>query len=104
LTETVTPTLSLKVKSNAGERLVFTRKLGISPLVSPRPLVLIQAKEDGQWQTIGTEVRVNAKGAYTLRYQTSPLLAGRAFQFRATTPATGDWLAAKSGVHKAVVL
>jgi hypothetical protein len=104
LTETVTPTLSLKVKSNAGERLVFTGKLGISPLVSPRPLVLIQAKEDGQWQTIGTEVRVNAKGAYTLRYQTSPLLAGRAFQFRATTPATGDWLAAKSGVHKAVVL
>lgn len=103
LTETVTPTLSLKVESNAGERLVFTGKLAISPLVSPRPLVLIQAKEDGHWQTIGTEVRVNAKGAYTLRYQTSPLLTGRAFQFRATTPATGDWRAAKSGVHKAVV-
>ena len=103
LTETVTPTLSLKIRSLTGERLVFTGKLGISPLGSPPPIVLIEAKEDGQWQTIGKQVRVRKTGTFRLSYQTSPLLTGRSFAFRAVTVATSNWLGASSTARTAVV-
>jgi hypothetical protein len=103
LTETVTPTLSLKIRSLSGERLVFTGKLGISPIGSPPPIVLIEAKEDGHWQTIGQQVRVRKTGAFRLDYQTSPLLTGRSFAFRAVTAATSDWLGGRSTAHTAVV-
>jgi hypothetical protein len=83
--------------------LVFTGKLGISPIGSPPPIVLIEAKEDGHWQTIGQQVRVRKTGAFRLDYQTSPLLTGRSFAFRAVTAATSDWLGGRSTAHTAVV-
>ena len=103
LTETVTPTLSLKIRSRSGARLVFTGKLGISPLGSPPPIVVIEAKENGQWQAIGQQVRVSKTGTFRLSYHTSPLLAGRSFAFRAVTAATSDWQGATSTTHAAVV-
>jgi hypothetical protein len=103
LNETVSPTLSLKVASLPNARLSFSGKLGISPLGSPRPIVVMQSRVDGHWQNFGSSLRVSATGAYHLVWAASPMLAGRSFAFRATTAATSLWLAGSSPAHSAVV-
>ena len=101
--ETVTPTLSLKVATPHGARLVFTGKVAISPLGAPRPLVLIEVHAADGWQAVGAPVRVDANGSYRYVYVSSPLLIGHRFAFRATTPATSLWQTAESPVATAVL-
>jgi hypothetical protein len=101
--ETVTPTLSLKVATPHGARLVFTGKVAISPLGAPRPLVLIEVHAADGWQAVGAPVRVDANGSYRYVYVSSPLLVGHRFAFRATTPATSLWQTAESPVATAVL-
>jgi hypothetical protein len=103
VTETVTPTLSLKVATPGRARLVFSGKLAISPLGAPRPLVLIEVHAASGWQAVGAPVRVAADGRYRYVYPSSPLLIGHRFAFRATTAATSLWQTGLSPVEQAVL-
>jgi hypothetical protein len=103
LTETVSPVLSLHVHTPGGARLVFSGRLAISPLGSPRPIVIIETQAGRVWQTVGNPVRVSANGTYRYTYDSSPLTLGRRFAFRAQTLETSLWHAATSSIHKAVV-
>jgi len=103
VTETVAPTLSLRIATPLGAKLVFSGKLAISPLGTPRPLVLIEVHAASGWQAVGAPVRVAANGRYRYVYPSSPLLIGHRFAFRATTPATSLWQTGVSPVEKAVL-
>ncbi|HEV2923611.1 MAG TPA: hypothetical protein VGW98_06235 [Solirubrobacteraceae bacterium] len=101
--ETVSPTLGLRVRTPGGARLVFSGRLAITPLGSPRPLVLIETRAGREWQAVGHAIRVTANGTYSYRYASSPLTLGRRFAFRAVTPATSLWQSGSSPVREAVV-
>jgi hypothetical protein len=101
--ETVSPTLGLRVSTPGGARLAFSGRLTISPLGSPRPLVLIETRAGREWQAVGHAIRVRANGTYSYLYTSSPLTLGRRFAFRAVTPATGLWQTGSSPVREAVV-
>lgn len=101
--ETVAPTLSLRIATPAGAKLVFSGKLSISPLGTPRPLVLIEVHAASGWQAVGAPVRVAADGRYRYVYPSSPLLIGHRFAFRATTAATSLWQTGLSPVEQAVL-
>jgi hypothetical protein len=103
VTETVTPSLSLRVGTPSGARLVFTGRLAISPLGTPRPLVLIEVRAASGWQAVGEPVRVAADGRYRYAYPSSTLLIGHRFAFRATTPATSLWQTGLSRTKDAVL-
>ena len=100
--EVVTPGVSLVVRSKPGGRLVFTGRVRISPLGTPRPLVTIANRASGGWQPLGT-VRVGSRGAFRYVYHASALLTGYRFAFRASTPASVAWDAGSSAIRKAVV-
>jgi hypothetical protein len=101
--ETVSPTLGLGVRTPGGARLVFSGRLAISPLGTPRPLVLIETRAGREWQAVGHPIRVRANGTYSYLYASSPLTLGRRFAFRAVTPATSLWQTGSSPVREAVV-
>jgi hypothetical protein len=101
--ETVTPVLSLRVATPGGARIVFTGQLAISPLGTPRPLVIIEVRGPKGWQAVGAPTRVGPHGHFRYTYPSSPLTIGRSFSFRAETPATGLWETALSSTRKAVV-
>jgi hypothetical protein len=101
--ETVSPTLGLRVRTPGGARLVFSGRLAISPLGTPRPLVLIETRAGREWQAVGHTIRVRANGTYNYLYASSPLTLGRRFAFRAVTPATSLWQTGSSPVSEAVV-
>jgi hypothetical protein len=101
--ETVTPVLSLHITTPGGARIVFTGQLAISPLGTPRPLVIIEVRGQEGWQAVGAPTRVGAHGHFRYTYPSSPLTIGRSFSFRAETPATGLWQTALSSTRKAVV-
>jgi hypothetical protein len=101
--ETVTPVLSLHITTPGGARIVFTGQLAISPLGTPRPLVIIEVRGPEGWQAVGAPTRVGPHGHFRYTYASSPLTIGRSFSFRAETPATGLWQTALSPTRKAVV-
>jgi len=103
LTETVTPALSLRVATPGHGRIVFTGRLAVAPLGDPRPLVFIETRGPDGWEEVGAPIRVDANGAFRYVYRSSPLTFGRRFSFRATTPATTLWQAARSTTQSAVV-
>jgi hypothetical protein len=103
VTETVAPSLSLQVGTPGRARLVFTGRLAISPLGTPRPLVLIEVHAASGWQAVGAPVRVAADGRYRYVYPSSTLLIGHRFAFRATTPATSLWQTGLSRTEDAVL-
>jgi hypothetical protein len=101
--ETVRPSLTLHVETPGGGRIVFSGRLAISPMGSPRPLVTIETQVGREWEAVGHAVRVNANGAYRYVYRSSPLTLGRRFAFRAQTPETSLWQTGASPTRKAVV-
>jgi hypothetical protein len=103
VTEKVSPVLAFHVATPGGARLVFSGRLAISPLGSPRPLVVIETPAGREWQTVGHPVRVEPNGRYRYVYRSSPLTLGRRFTFRAETPQTNLWEEGKSPEHRAVV-
>jgi hypothetical protein len=103
ISEVVLPVLGLHVGTPGAARLVFSGRLAISPMGTPRPLVTIETLAGREWEAVGHAVRVNANGTYRYVYRSSPLTLGRRFAFRAQTPATGLWQAAHSKVREAVV-
>jgi hypothetical protein len=103
LTELVTPTLGLRVHTPGAARLLFAGRLAISPLGSPRPLLIIETRTGREWEAVGHAIRVKANGTYSYLYTSSPLTLGRRFAFRAQTPATSLWQTAISPVREAVV-
>ncbi len=103
ISETVSPILGLRVGTPGGARLVFSGRLAISPIGSPRPLVTIETRAGREWEAVGHAIRVNANGTYRYVYRSSPLTLGRRFAFQAQTPATSLWHAAHSPVREAVV-
>jgi hypothetical protein len=103
LTESVSPVLGLRIRTPGGARLVFSGRLAISPLGSPRPLVIIETRAGPTWEVVGTPVRVARDGSYRFVYRSSPLTLGRRFAFRAETPATSLWQTAISPMREAVV-
>jgi hypothetical protein len=103
LSEKVSPVVGLHVGTPGGARLVFSGRLAIGPLGSPRPLVIIETQAGREWESVGHPVRVDSKGRYRYVYRSSPLTLGRRFAFRAQTPETSLWHAATSSIQKAVV-
>jgi hypothetical protein len=101
--EIVRPSLKLHVATPGGGRIVFSGRLAISPLGSPRPLVTIETRAGHEWEAVGHTIRVNANGTYSYVYTSSPVTFGRRFAFRAQTPETNLWQADISSIHKAVV-
>jgi hypothetical protein len=101
--ETVTPLLSLHVATPGRGRIVFTGRLAIAPLGRPRPFVFIQTRGANGWEEVGSPVRVGAHGSFDYVYRSSPLTLGRRFSFRAATPQTTLWQAARSSIQSAVV-
>ena len=102
INETVTPGLSLHIKTLGRGRLRFTGKLAVEPLGNPRPTVLIQALVRKHWQAVGNAVTVSATGTYKLIYS-----AGRTplpkYPFRARSIATSLYTAATSATRTTVV-
>jgi hypothetical protein len=101
--ETVSPVLDLHVGTPGGARLVFSGRLAIRPLGSPRPLVTIETRAAHEWEAVGHAIRVAPNGTYRYVYRSSLLTLGRRFAFRAQTPTTNLWQAAHSQIHEAVV-
>jgi hypothetical protein len=101
--ETVTPTLSFHVATPGNGRIVFSGQLGITPLSTPRPLVFIETPGPDGWETVGAPVRVGPHGEFRYVYRSSAVTLGRSFKFRAETPATGVWKAARSPSREALV-
>jgi hypothetical protein len=103
ISETVRPSLSLHVNAPGHGRIVFSGHLAIRPLGSPRPLVSIQARVAGGWETVGVPIRVRGNGDYRYVFESSPVTYGRRFAFRASTPATSLWSSGSSPIRLAVV-
>jgi hypothetical protein len=101
--ETVTPTLSLNVATPANATLIFTGQLSITPLGTPRPLVIIETPGPDGWEAVGTPIRVDTHGRFRYAYRNSPLTLNRRFQFRAVTPTTALWQRGHSPVRNAVI-
>jgi hypothetical protein len=101
--ETVTPTLSLNVATPGNASLIFTGQLEITPLGTPRPLVIIETPGPDGWESVGTPIRVDEHGRFRYAYRSSPLTLNRSFQFRAVTPATALWQRGQSPVRTAVI-
>jgi hypothetical protein len=90
--ESVSPSMSLRIRDESGGHLSFTGRLSVSPLARPYPIVVIEASADGvHWQSVGNQVRTNGQGVFHLSYSSAPSIGGR-FKFRASTPETLSWL------------
>jgi hypothetical protein len=90
--ESVSPTVSLRIRDQTGGRLSFTGRVSVTPLGRPHPIVVIEASADGRhWQIVGHQVRTDGEGVFRLSYSSAPSVGGR-FAFRASTPETSLWL------------
>jgi len=90
--ESVSPTMSLRMRDRAGGRLSFTGRVSVSPLGRPYPIVVVEASADGRhWQIVGHQVRTDSAGVFHLSYSSAASVGGR-FAFRASTPETSLWL------------
>jgi hypothetical protein len=101
--ETVRPSLSLRVQTPGGGRIVFSGRLAINPIGTPRPLVTIETKAGDEWEAVGHAVRATANGSYRYVYRSSPLTLGRRFAFQAQTPGTSLWQSGISPTREAVI-
>ncbi len=104
ITQAVKPKLTLRIRALGRARLRFTGRLAIAPLGTPRPLVVIQARQKG-WQAVGSAVRVTASGRFTMTYQGPRTkgpkgIIGRSFSFRAVAPSTQSFLTATSPIRR----
>ena len=86
ISQSVKPTLTLRIRALGRARLRFTGRLGIAPLGTPRPLVVIQARNGRRWQAVGSAVRVTPSGRFTLTYQGSAPRPPRGSSAAATLP------------------
>ena len=90
--ESVSPTMSLRIRDRTGGQLSFKGRVSVSPLARPYPIVVIEASSDRRhWQIVGHQVRTDSEGIFHLSYSSAPSVGGR-FAFRASTPETGLWL------------
>ena len=108
ITQSVKPKLTLRIRALGRARLRFTGRLGIAPLGTPRPLVVIQARNGRRWQAVGSAVRVTPSGRFTLTYQGKRAKApkgivGGSFAFRAVVPSTPSFLTAHSPIRRITV-
>jgi hypothetical protein len=91
INQSVKPKLTLRIRALGRARLRFTGRLAIAPLGTPRPLVVIQARNGRRWQAVGSAVRVTPSGRFTLTYQGNRAKApkgivGGSYAFRAVAP------------------
>ena len=105
ISQSVKPTLTLRVRALGRARLRFTGRLAIAPLGTPRPLVVIQARNGRRWQAVGSAVRVTPSGRFTLTYQGKRAKApkgivGGSYAFRAVAPSTQSFLTATSPIRR----
>ena len=105
ISQSVKPTLTLRVRALGRARLRFTGRLAIAPLGTPRPLVVIQARNGRRWQAVGSAVRVTPSGRFTLTYQGPRAKApkgivGGSYAFRAVAPSTQAFLTATSPIRR----
>ena len=92
VTESVSPTMSLRIRDETGGHLAFTGRVSVSPLARPYPIVVIEASSDGRhWQIVGHQTRTGSEGVFHLSYSSAFSVGGR-FAFRASTPETSLWL------------
>ena len=108
ISQSVKPKLTLRVRALGRARLRFTGRLGIAPLGTPRPLVVIQARNGRRWQAVGSAVRVTPSGRFTLTFQGKRAKApkgivGGSFAFRAVAPSTPSFLTAHSPIRRTTV-
>jgi hypothetical protein len=90
--ESVSPTISLRIRDETGGHLSFTGRVSVRPLDRPYPIVVIEASSDGRhWQIVGRQVRTSSEGVFHLSYSSAFSVGGR-FAFRASTPETSLWL------------
>lgn len=100
--QTVRPAVTLNVRALGRGRLRFTGRLRVSPLGSPRPLVVIQARNGRRWQAVGRNIRVSASGRFSLLYSGGRAVVGGRYAFRAVAPATPYFTTGISQVRKTV--
>ena len=105
ISQAVKPKLTLRIRALGRARLRFTGRLGIAPLGTPRPLVIIQARNGRRWQAVGSAVRVTPSGRFTLTFQGKRAKApkgivGGSFAFRAVAPSTQSFLKATSPIRR----
>ena len=108
ISQAVKPSLTLRVRALGRARLRFTGRLGIAPLGTPRPLVVIQARNGRRWQAVGSAVRVTPSGRFTLtfagkRAKAPKGIVGGSFAFRAVAPSTQSFLKATSPIRRTTV-
>jgi hypothetical protein len=90
--ESVSPSMSLRIRDETGGHLSFTGRVSVSPLARPYPIVVIEASSDVRhWQIVGHQVRTGSAGVFHLSYSSAFSVGGR-FAFRASTPETSLWL------------
>jgi hypothetical protein len=100
ISQKVKPALTLTTRALGHGRLRFTGRLGITPLGSPRPLVVIQARNGKRWQAVGSAVRVSSTGAYKLTYNGGRNVIGGSYVFRAVAPSTQLFVTATSPTRR----
>jgi hypothetical protein len=100
ISQSAKPALTLRIRALGRCRLRFTGRLGIFPLSSPRPLVVIQARNGRRWQAVGSAVRVSPTGAYKLTYSGGRNVIGGSYSFRAVAPSTQSFLTATSPIRR----
>ena len=100
--QTVKPGLTLRVRALGRGRLRFTGRLQIKPLGTPRPLVVVQARNGRRWQAVGHAVRVSPSGSYTLLYNGGRSIVGGRYRFRAVAPSTRLFATGTSPIRRTV--
>ena len=102
--QTVKPDVTLNVRALGRGRLRFSGRLKISPLGSPRPLVVIQTlNRNKRWQAVGTSLRVSRTGAYSVVYDGGPNVIGGRYTFRTVAHATPLFATGVSRIKRARV-
>jgi hypothetical protein len=101
--QTVKPAVSLTVSALGRGRLRFSGRLRISPLGSPKPLVVIQTRSGNRWQAVGSAMRVSASGRYSVVYNGGPNVIGGRYVFRTVAHATSLFATGISPSRRALV-
>ncbi len=101
--QVVKPALSLRVQTLGRGRLRFSGRLRITPLGTPRPLVVIQTRNGRRWQDVGSAMRVSPSGAYSVIYNGGPNVIGGRYVFRTVAHATSLFATGISPIRRTVV-
>jgi hypothetical protein len=101
--QTVKPAVSLNVRALGRGRLRFSGRVRISPLGSPRPLVVIQTRNGKRWQAVGSALRVSKSGRYAVTYNGGPNVIGGSYVFRTVAHATSLFATGISRSRRTVV-